>query len=108
MLKYNLRLGWRQMRRHPLFSAIHVLGLSIGICACVVIFLIARHDLGYDKFHPNGDRIYRIVGDMRFPDGTPMFLNSPFPELAGLEHGIPGFEAQVGFHTWGQHIAVPG
>jgi predicted permease len=108
MITYNLRLAWRQMRRHPLFSAIHVLGLSIGISACVVIFLIARHDLGYDKFHPHGDRIYRIVGDMRFPDGTPMFLNSPFPELSGLEHGIPGFEAQAGFHTWGQHIAVPG
>ena len=108
MLKYNLRLAWRQMRRHPLFTTIHVLGLSIGICACVVIFLIARHDLGFDKFHPDGDRIYRIVGDMRFPGGEPMFLNSPFPELAGLEHGIPGFEAQVGFHTWGQHVAVPG
>ncbi|HEV9037829.1 MAG TPA: ABC transporter permease [Puia sp.] len=108
MIKYNLRLAWRQMFRHPLFTSIHVLGLSIGICACVVIFLIARHDLGYDKFHPDGDRIYRIVGDMRFPDGSPMFLNSPFPQLAGLEHGIPGFEAQVGFHTWGQHIAVPG
>jgi hypothetical protein len=108
MLNYNLRLAWRQMRRHPLFSVIHVLGLSIGICACAVIWLIARHDLSYDKFHPDGNRIYRIVGDAPMPDGSTMFLNCPFDDLAGLEHAIPGFEAQVGFHTWGQHVAVPG
>ena len=106
MIRHHLRIAWRQIRNHPMYSSIHVLGLSIGICACTVIWLIARYDLGFDKFHPDADRIYRIVGDIRMPDGSTMFLNCP-PQLAELEHGIPGFEQEVGFHTFGSTITIP-
>ncbi|HXB94979.1 MAG TPA: FtsX-like permease family protein [Puia sp.] len=107
MLKYNLRLAWRQMLRHRVYTTIHILGLSIGICACMVIYLIARYDLGFDRFHPGADRIYRIVGDFRGMRGGSKFLNCPIPEVAGIEHEIPGFEAQVGFHTFAFSITVP-
>src|SRR5882672_2379913 len=100
MLKHYLRIAWRNIRHHKLYTAINILGLSIGICACVVIWLIARYDLSFDGFHPDADRIYRIVGDVRMKDGTTLFLNSPFPQVAGVEHAIPGFERQVGFHTF--------
>lgn len=106
MILHHLRIAWRQIRNHPMYASIHVLGLSIGICACTVIWLIARYDLGFDKFHPDADRIYRIVGDIQMPDGSTMFLNCP-PQLAELEHGIPGFEQEVGFHTFGSTITIP-
>ncbi|HWB94988.1 MAG TPA: ABC transporter permease, partial [Puia sp.] len=106
MIRHYLRIAWRQIRRHPIYASIHVLGLSIGICACTVIYLIARYDLGFDKFHPDADRIYRVVGDIRFPEGATMFLNCP-PQLAELEHGIPGFQQEVGFHTFGSTVTIP-
>jgi len=108
MLKYNLRLAWRQMRRHPLHTSIHILGLSIGVCACLVIWLLTRYDLSFDRFHPDGDRIYRIVGDVPMIDGTSTFINCPFGGLAGLEHEIPGFEEQAGFHFYNRTIIIPG
>ncbi len=62
----------------------------------MVIYLIARYDLGFDKFHPDSDRIYRIVGDVQLPDGNTLFLNTPFDKVAGVEHAIPGFQQQSG------------
>jgi len=106
MLKHYLRIAWRNMRHHSLYTIIHILGLSLGICACIVIFLIARYDLGFDRFHPDNDRIYRIVGDVQNSGGGTIFLNCP-PELAGLEHGIPGFEQKAIFHTIGQTVTIP-
>ena len=99
MLGHHLRNAWRTIRHHKLYTFINVLGLSIGICACIVIYLIARYDLGFDKFHPDSDRIYRIVGDVQLPNGNTLFLNTPFDKVAGVEHAIPGFQQQVGFHT---------
>src|ERR1700761_8343068 len=106
MVRHYLRIAWRQMRKHPLFASIHILGLSIGICACTVIFLIARYDLSFDRFQPDADRIYRIVGDVQMPDGTTLFLNCP-PQLAELEHGLPGIQQEVGFHTFGYTMTIP-
>jgi putative ABC transport system permease protein len=107
MLKHYLRYAWRALRRQKGYSFIHVLGLSIGLCTCIVIFLIARFDLGFDTFHPDADRIYRIVGDVQLQKGFNMFLNTPFPQAAGIEHDIPGFEKQVGFHTFGSTVTIP-
>ena len=106
MLKHYLRIAWRNIRHHKLYTAINILGLSIGICACVVIWLIARFDLGFDTFHPDKQRIYRIVGDIQDKDGNTFFLNCP-PEQAALEHAIPGFENQMIFHTFGRSVTIP-
>ena len=86
---------------------IHVLGLAIGICVCIVIYLIGRYELSFDNFHPDGNRIYRIVGDVQDKDGNMIFLNSPFREVAGIEHLIDGFEAKTAFHVFGSTITVP-
>ena len=68
-------------------------GLAFGICACLVIYLINSFDLSFDRFHPNGDRIYRIVGEIQRENGN-LFLNSPFPDVAGFQNQIPGFESE--------------
>jgi putative ABC transport system permease protein len=79
MLPHLLRLAWRHIRNHRLYTLIHVIGLSIGICACVVIWLIVHYDLSFDRFHPDSNRIYRIIGDQTMPDGQRMYMNSPYP-----------------------------
>ncbi|HEX3934714.1 MAG TPA: hypothetical protein VHW43_08540 [Puia sp.] len=40
MLPHRFRVSWRHIRNHPLSSVIHVVGLSIGICTCIVIYLV--------------------------------------------------------------------
>lgn len=59
MLK-DLMFAFRYLSRNKLLASINVLGLSIGISACLIIFLIASYELSYDRFQPDRDRIYRV------------------------------------------------
>jgi putative ABC transport system permease protein len=61
MIKNYLKSAWRTLRKHKILSVINVLGLSIGISASLVIFLIVSYDLSFDKFEKDKDRIYRVV-----------------------------------------------
>jgi putative ABC transport system permease protein len=107
MLWHYLRIAWRNIRLHKLYTVINVLGLAMGICACVVIYLIARYDLSFDTFHPDAGRIYRIVGHTKDHDGVEQFLNSPIDEMAGVSTDVPGFQEQAIFHTFGERITIP-
>jgi putative ABC transport system permease protein len=46
------------------------MGLTVGMTACLLIFLYVRFELSYDKFHPKADRIYRMVTDLKTPSET--------------------------------------
>ncbi|HEY6900745.1 MAG TPA: ABC transporter permease [Puia sp.] len=107
MLRHHFQNAWRAIRHHKLYTFINISGLTIGLTSCIVIYLIARYDLGFDRFHPDAERIYRIVGDAQTKEGDSRFVNSPFDDVAGIEHAIPGFAQQVGFHTFGAGITVP-
>lgn len=61
MLTHYLTIGWRNLRRNPLYSFINILGLSIGVAACLLIFLFVQDELTFDRFHGNQDRIYRVI-----------------------------------------------
>jgi len=61
MFKTNLPIALRVLRRNKAFSILNVLGLSIGVAASILIFLVIRWETGYDSYHKNKDRIYRVV-----------------------------------------------
>jgi hypothetical protein len=107
MLINYLRIAWRKINGNKWYSIINVLGLTIGICACLIIYLITSYDLSFDKFLPDKDRIYRIVGDLRDNQGNRRFLNSPLVEVAAFQFAIPGFEAKTGFFPFGGSITIP-
>ena len=37
------------------------MGLSVGVAAALLLFMAVRYEFSFDSFHPNGDRIYRVV-----------------------------------------------
>jgi putative ABC transport system permease protein len=70
MLKNYFKIALRNLLRHKGYAAINISGLAIGIACCIVIFLFVSNELSYDRFHQNGDRIFRVlrhaVGDGTF------------------------------------------
>ena len=107
MLKNYFRIAGRFLWRNKIFTSIHVLGLSLGICGCLVLFLITHYEFSFDRNWADGDRIYRIVGERYTSDGDAGFLNSPTNDVAGFETQIPGFEAKAGIYECGGKITVP-
>ncbi len=107
MFKNYFKIAWRNIARNKVYSFINILGLSLGICACIVIFLITNFEFSFDKFHPDKDRIYRIVGEAQNTSGEKQFLNNIIPDVAGFQNQIPGFEAAAAFHSYSVSITIP-
>jgi putative ABC transport system permease protein len=70
MIKNYLLVAFRNLWRHRGFSAINILGLTVGRTAFYLIFLYVRFELTYDHFHTKADRIFRIVADIKTPTET--------------------------------------
>jgi putative ABC transport system permease protein len=100
MLRYYLLLAWRIMKRQKVYTAINILGLAIGVCACLVIYLVTSYDLSFDRFHKDEDRIFRITGEVQRLNGEEEFVNSVIPDVAGIETEIPGFEAKAAIYHY--------
>lgn len=63
-----IRLVYRNLLKHKIFSAINLLGLALGMTASLIILQYVRFELSYDRFHEKSDRIYRVQHD-RYSDG---------------------------------------
>ncbi|MBS1932700.1 MAG: ABC transporter permease [Bacteroidetes bacterium] len=61
MLKNYLLLAIKNFRKQKMFSLINILGLTIGITCCLMIFLFIMNEFSYDNFHKNGKDIYRVM-----------------------------------------------
>jgi len=70
MLKNYFKIAFRNLWRHRVFSFINIMGLTVGMTACLLIFLYVRFELSYDRFHTKADRIYRVVADIKTPTET--------------------------------------
>jgi len=98
MLKNHLKIALRNFTRHKLFTFINIIGLSIGISAALVIYLIVHYDFTFDKFHKDSDRIYRVVTNFTF-EGQPAYnggVSGPIPDavktqVTGVEESEPFF-----------------
>src|SRR5574338_640497 len=61
MIKNYLLIALKNFRKQKLFSLINVLGLTIGITCCLMLFLFIQNEFNYDNFHKNGKNIYRVM-----------------------------------------------
>src|SRR6516225_2115471 len=61
MLKNYFMLAFKNFSKHKLFSLINLLGLTVGITCCLMIFIFILNEYSYDRFHKNADNIYRIM-----------------------------------------------
>ncbi len=80
--------AFRNLSKHKSFAAINIAGLTLGITGALIIFLLVRFELSFDTFHPNRDRIYRVlsgkpgeVTDTGTPNGLMPVLQEEFPEV---------------------------
>ena len=64
MLKNYLKVAIRNLARDKTITVINVFGLAVGLACCFLMLLWADHELGFDRFHPNADRVFRVVEDV--------------------------------------------
>lgn len=97
MLKNFLLVSFRSIWRNKAFSAINIMGLVVGISAALMVYLVVRHERGFDKFEKDGDRIYRVVTNIDF-NGTIIKNEGVCVPLAGvIREQMPAVETVAPF-----------
>ena len=92
MLRNYLKIAWRNLLRNKVFSAINIVGLSVGMACCILLLLYIRSELAYDTHHQRANNLYLVntKGISSSGDGEewPMLsapyagaLQAEFPEI---------------------------
>jgi putative ABC transport system permease protein len=98
MLKNYFTIAFRNLAKYKLYTAINLIGLSVGLGVSILIFLFVQHENSFDDFHENGDQIVRVLwesgekGDLSTsastPLATPKTLASKFDGVLKSSHYI--------------------
>ena len=83
MLMNHLKIAIRNLHRYRAYTVINVMGLALSMCCGILIFTLVKFHLGFDDFHYNQDRIYRIVTEehrdnISYTPGVPSPLGKAF------------------------------
>ena len=79
----------------PGISVINVVGLAIGLAVCMLIALYVTHELSYDRYHVNADRIYRLDADLKVGAMGYYSWDSPLPLGPALVKDFPDVETMA-------------
>lgn len=86
MLKNYLKTAFRNLVKHKGYSFINISGLALGIASCLLIMLYVKDELTFDKFHENGEDIYRVRSNSPFDKGSLLeFVKMPVGPTAKEE-----------------------
>jgi putative ABC transport system permease protein len=96
MIRNYIKIAWRNIWKNKVFSAINIVGLAVGMAACIVIMLFVFYEKSFDNFHTKN--IYRLNEVQKFPGMVasqkvalsmyPMgaTLKQEFPEIKNYTH----------------------
>jgi putative ABC transport system permease protein len=92
MLRNYLKIAYRTLLRYKAYTALNVLGLTLGLTCAILIFMMVKFHLSFDQYHSKTDRVVRIVSYFNTPDGDFYTPGVPAPlgnaartEIAPLE-----------------------
>ncbi|HVU95019.1 MAG TPA: ABC transporter permease [Puia sp.] len=106
MLKLYFRTALRDLRRNSVFSLINVLGLSIGISAALVIYLIVHYEFSFDQFQPDKHDIYRVVSDIRTVNSEINNAGVPLPVPGAIRREVTGIRQCAAFTTTYPNVTI--
>ncbi len=92
MIKNYLKTAIRSLLRQKVYTTINVLGLAISLCACLLIALYVRHELSYDRFFSDSDRIYKMVLERKYPNHVTHYSVIPHSFGKAMQQDFPEVE----------------
>ena len=101
MIKNYILTAVRNLKKHPSFSFINIVGLAIGMACSILILLWVQDELKFDKWHPKKDRIERVLVRL-FNNGEPFLVGvTPAALAPNMQKDFPEIEHVCRFKNWG-------
>jgi putative ABC transport system permease protein len=92
MFKNFFNVALRNLSRSKSFSAINIIGLSIGMASAIIILLWIQNEVSYDQFHEKKDRIYEVWNRVKKEGEINSWSNTPKVLARTLEKDLPEVE----------------
>lgn len=108
MFRNYLKTAWRNLKKNKIFSLINIIGLSLGMAACLLILEYVSFKLSFDRFNERAKDIYRVYND-RFQNGKLIqhgtitysaigkAMQDDFPEVVNHTRVVPNGKSIVTF-----------
>ncbi|MBW3470249.1 ABC transporter permease [Arthrospiribacter ruber] len=92
MIKNYLLIAFRNLIKYKSFSSINIIGMGISLATFILISIFVMDELKYDRYHPDGDQVFRLYAQMSSPGSADRYttmvqpilatkLNEEFPEV---------------------------
>ncbi len=113
MLKNYIKTTWRNLWKNRVYSAINIAGLAIGLASFLVILLYLNHELSYDRWHPELEKVHKISvrTDEDIMERTPApladFLSDQLPLIAHATRISPYGDYEVLLEAGDRKIYQP-
>ena len=95
MIRNYLKTAYRSLLKNKGFTALNVLGLSVGLATCLLIVLYVVDELSYDKYNINADHIYRLTIHAKLNGNAGVYATSEGPLLPFIEGKFPEIDKSV-------------
>lgn len=107
MFLKNLQLAFRNLFRDKFYTLLNVFGLSVGMAAALLLFTWVKNEYSYDNFHPNEERLYRVLSNSAFGGERSYSERMPLPFSEAAKNNIPEIQAMsTVWDGWGIVLKV--
>ncbi|PHN06987.1 ABC transporter permease [Flavilitoribacter nigricans] len=100
MLKNHFTIAIRNILRRKFFAGINLLGMTVGITACLLIALYIIDEYSYDRFHADADRIYQVGLHKKIGTQDERSASTCPPLGDAMISEIPEVESTLRIHPW--------
>src|SRR4051794_23139779 len=107
MIKNYLKIAWRNLNKHKLFSFINIFGLASGMAVCMLALMKIKDAYDYDTFHPNSQRSYRVITNLDRKNGEHFLCaSSPLPLSQYLKNNYSAIEKSTSVYFDQQQVTA--
>jgi putative ABC transport system permease protein len=98
MIRNYISIAFRNLLKNRSYTFINIVGLSIGITCCIIIYLLISYELNFDRFHSKADRIYRVVRASKNASGVEESGVTPYPFARAFWNDFPDVPLATQMH----------
>lgn len=107
MIKNHLKTAFRSLLKNKGFTALNILGLSLGIASCLLITFYVVDELSYDRYNTKANRIYRVNEDLKLGENNVHYAVAMPPLAKTLKAEFPYIENTTRIKAvWPTHVTI--
>jgi putative ABC transport system permease protein len=97
MFKNLLKTAVRHILKHPGYSILNILGLTLGISSALFLIIYVSDEVSFDRYHEKADRIYRVSSKITEPDDQFTWIVAQIPFGPQVVQDYPEVQSFVRF-----------